>query len=29
MLVAQAAERGLTVVTTDALMRQAPGIRLL
>src|SRR4051794_4062711 len=29
MLVAQAARRGLTLVTTDALMRQAPGVRML
>lgn len=29
MLVAQAAQRSLTMVTTDALMRRAPGIRLL
>jgi len=29
MLVAQAAQRSLTLVTTDAQMRQAPGIRLL
>jgi PIN domain nuclease of toxin-antitoxin system len=29
MLVAQAAQRSLTLVTTDAQMRRAPGVRLL
>ena len=29
MLVAQAAQRALTVVTTDAQMSRAPGVRLL
>lgn len=29
MLIAQASERGLTVVTTDAAMRTAPGVRFL